>query len=369
MMYLISAISFQEIISWIGYILVALLCLMFMIVVHELGHYVAGKIFKFKILEYSIGFGPKLFQRVTNKETGELFSIRCIPLGGYCQFEGEDEEGKKEGDFNSKPVWQRIIVLFAGAFMNLVSAVVIISVFFMAYGDFLPKIEKTYEYIDSAYVQQLQEGDVIYKVDGKNCYSLLNANKIGSLVKGKDSVTLTIYRDGEKQELTIDLHEYKYETQNEQGETVIVETPNKGLGISMSFEKTKLSFFGAIGHAFEFIFEVIALIFTSIGSVFTGSAKVSETLGGTVTAISSLAQLSRQGFAAIMYGICVLSASIGVMNLMPIPALDGCRIVFCIIEGITKKPINRKVEAIINATGLILLFGLAILLDLLHFIG
>ena len=80
--------SFTEIISWVGYIIVALLCLMFMIVVHETGHYVVGKIFKFRILEFSIGFGPKLFQRV-NKESGEKFSIRAIPLGGYCQFADE----------------------------------------------------------------------------------------------------------------------------------------------------------------------------------------------------------------------------------------------------------------------------------------
>lgn len=368
-MYLLSALTAQQFFSWVGYILVALICLMFMIVVHEFGHYITGKLFKFTILEYSIGFGPKLFQRVTNKETGELFSIRCIPLGGYCQFAGEDEEVKSEGDFNAKPVWQRIIVLFAGAFMNLLSAVLIISIFFMSYGDFLPKVEKTYDYVDSQYVQQLKEGDLIYKIDGKNCYSLLSTQKTSSNLKGKESAIITVIRDGKELELKIDLHEYKYQVENEEGVIEEQVSKNKGLGISMSFEKVNLSFFKAIGHAFEFIFDVIILIFTSIGSVFTGAAKASETLGGTVTAISALAQLSQQGFAAIMYGVCVLSASIGVMNLLPIPALDGCRIVFCIIEGIIKKPINKKVEGIIHAAGLILLFGLAILLDLMHFIG
>ena len=101
--------SFVSVLQWFGYILVALLCLMFMIVVHEAGHYIAGKIFKFHILEFSIGFGPKLFQ-TTNKKTGEKFSIRCIPLGGFCQFDGEDEEGSSEDTFNSKPIWQRIMV-------------------------------------------------------------------------------------------------------------------------------------------------------------------------------------------------------------------------------------------------------------------
>ena len=116
MIFLLS-VSFIEVLQWIGYILVALLCLMLMITIHEAGHYAAGKIFHFTILEFSIGFGPKIFQR-ENKETGEKFSIRAIPLGGFCQFAGEDEEATVEGTFNSKPPWQRIIVLFAGAFMR-----------------------------------------------------------------------------------------------------------------------------------------------------------------------------------------------------------------------------------------------------------
>ena len=112
--------TFVEVLEWIGYVLAALLCLMFIIVVHEFGHYAAGKIFKFKINEFSIGFGPAIIKH-TNKKTGELFAVRCIPLGGYCAFDGEDEEGKSEpgeGSYYSKPPWQRIIVLLSGALFN-----------------------------------------------------------------------------------------------------------------------------------------------------------------------------------------------------------------------------------------------------------
>ncbi|MCI7401348.1 MAG: site-2 protease family protein [Christensenella sp.] len=358
--------SFVSVLQWIGYILVALLCLMFMIVVHEAGHYIAGKIFKFHILEFSIGFGPKLFQ-TTNKKTGEKFSIRCIPLGGYCQFDGEDEEGSSEDTFNSKPIWQRIIVLFAGAFMNLISAILIIMIFFMAWGDYLPKVYKTYDYVDTAYVQQLQEGDIIYKVDGKNCYSLVNTTKLQNRIKGKEQVELTILRDGEEVIVNVSLQDYKGTTVDQNNQEI--EVSGHGLGISVVYEKTQLGFFSAIARAFEFCWEVISLIFVSIGSLFSGGAKVSETLGGTVTAISALAELTKYGFASVMYGVCVLSASVGVMNLLPFPALDGCRILVCIIEAIIRKPINRKVEGIINFCGLIILFGMAILFDLLHFLG
>ena len=364
---IILGATFLSVLQWIGYVIVALLCLMFMICVHEAGHYAAGKIFKFNILEFSIGFGPKLFQK-KNEKTGELFSIRAIPLGGYCQFAGEDDEGEKVDDFNSKPIWQRIIVLFAGAFMNLVSAVVIISIFFMAWGDYLPRVVKVYDYVDSSYEQVLQEGDLIYKVNGKNCYSLVDASKVTSYIKSSgENIELTIIRNGEEIELTVQKHDYSGEYVDDEGN--VTEVSGNGLGISTGYEKVKMSFFRAIGHAFEFTYDVIALIFKTFGKLFTGSIKISESMGGTITAIESLSILAQSGFAAIMYGVCVLSASIGVMNLLPFPALDGCRILVCIIEAIIRKPINRKVEGIVNFVGLIILFGFAILCDILHFFG
>ena len=131
----------------------------------------------------------------------------------------------------------------------------------------------------------------------------------------------------------------------------------------------KLGFFSSIGHSFGFGWDVIELIFTSVGKVFTGSAKVSETLGGTATAIASLFEVTQQGFFAAMYAVCVLSASIAIMNILPFPALDGSKIVFCIIEWIRGKPVNRKIENIIHVVGLVLLLALAIVLDILHFTG
>ncbi len=362
----LAGVTFIEVLQWIGYILVAILCLMVMIMIHETGHYVAGKLFHFTILEYSIGFGPKIFQKV-NEEKNEKFTIRLIPLGGYCQFAGEDEEAGVEGTFNSKPPWQRIIVLFAGAFMNLLSAVIFISIFFMAFGEFIPKVYKSYDYVDSAYVQQLQEGDVIKEVDGKKTYSLSNQQRLRDLIQGKDSVTLLIERDGEDQEIVVYLREYQGTTIDADGNEVDIH--GTGLGITITYQEEKLPFFESIGHAFVFIWEEIVLIFTTIGGVFTGSIKASEALGGTVTSISVLSELAKNGFRAVMFGVCVLSASIGVMNLLPFPALDGCRIVFCIVEWIRGKPINRKIEAIINFAGLIILLLLAVLLDLLHFLG
>ena len=122
--------SFGEVMSYIGYILLAVLVLLVMITVHELGHYIAGKIFGFGIQEFAIGFGPKIYKK--EKKNGEIFSVRLFPLGGFCSFKGEDEKGEDPEDFNNKKPWQRLIVLVSGAFMNyLLALLIIIFTFFL----------------------------------------------------------------------------------------------------------------------------------------------------------------------------------------------------------------------------------------------
>lgn len=366
-MFLLSA-TFVEVLEWIGYVLVALLCLMFIIVVHEFGHYVAGKIFKFKINEFSIGFGPAIVKH-KSKKTGELFAIRCIPLGGYCAFDGEDEEEKAapgEGSYYSKPPWQRIIVLISGALFNFISAIIVIAVFFMAFGDVLPHIAETHEvYSDKQMTvsaeQYSQEGDLVLSIDGEKVYSLIDVNAFADAIGDKDSFSAVVVRDGEQ--VTLNIKKVYYADDAAEGGSAY------GLGIAYNYAQYKLGFFPSLGHAFEFVGDVVKLIFTSVGQLFTGDAKVSETLGGTVSAVQSLAELTQIGFYAIMYGVCVLSASVAIMNILPFPALDGCKVIFCLIEWIRGKPINRKIENIIHFAGLIFLLLLAIILDLVHFLA
>lgn len=369
MSYVLLGLSAGEVFKWIGYFVAALVCLMVMIIIHELGHYTAGKIFKFKINEFAIGFGPAIFKH-TNKKNGEIFSLRCLPFGGFCAFAGEDEKGEEVGDFNSKPVWQRIIVLFSGAFFNFISAIIIISVFFMSYGEYFPTVGKAFD-LDNNGVQieqVLHEEDIILRVDGKRTYSLLEPFvKLSKYLENKESAVLEINRGGEIMQITVQKGNYIFEKKLENGQ---IEKVNQfGIGVSLGLARQKLGFFESIGHAFAFCFEVIGLIFRTIGGLFTGALKVKDTMGGTVTAITSLAEMTKSGFPAVMYGVCVLSASLAIMNLLPIPALDGSRIIFCIIEAIKRKPINRKIESIINTVGLVLLLALAITLDLIHFLA
>ena len=364
---ILLCVSAGEVFKWIGYILIAMVCFMFMIVVHELGHYTAGKILGFKINEFAIGFGPAIFKKTTNKETGEVFSIRCIPAGGFCAFEGEDEEAVSPESFNSHPVWKRIIVLAAGVFFNFVSALIILNVFFMAYGEAVPVIIDTYELVDAEHTQLFEEGDRIIEVNGKPVYSLLESGKLGELIGDSYTNEFTVLRDGEKVTFTYSKTDYYFTYEDEEGN--LVSEVKTGLGITYGFGQYKLGYFAAVARSFNFCGDVVELIFKSIGQLFTGAAKVKDTMGGTITAVSALVQLGQSGVAAVAYGVAVLSISIAFMNILPLPALDGSRILFAIIEWIRKKPLNRKVEGMIHAAGLILLIGLAITFDLLHFFG
>ena len=364
---ILLCVSAGEVFKWIGYILIAMVCFMFMIVVHELGHYTAGKILGFKINEFAIGFGPAIFKTTTNKKTGEVFSIRCVPLGGFCAFEGEDEETETPECFNAHPVWQRIIVLASGVFFNFLSAVIILNIFFMTYGEAVPVIVDTYQFVDESHEQLFEEGDKIIEVNGKPVYSLLEAGKLGELISGSDTNEFTVLRNGKEITFSVEKNDYYYTYQDEDGNTVTDE--KTGLGITYGFGQYKLGYFSAVARSFNFCGDVVELIFKSIGQLFTGAAKVKDTMGGTITAVSALVQLGQSGFAAVAYGVAVLSISIAFMNILPLPALDGSRILFAIIEGIRRKPLNRKVEGMIHAAGFFLLIGLAITFDLLHFFG
>ena len=184
--------SVAEIFSTVGSVLLAILVLLVMITIHEFGHYIAGKIFKFKINEFAIGMGPAIFKR-KNKTTGEIFSIRILPLGGYCAFEGEDDDVDSPNAFNNKKPWQRIIVLVAGATMNFLLGMLILMIGVGAYGQ---NAVETYDIKPSQDVMisqnSLRKNDVIYKINGKNIYM---ATDISSALKGKkqgDIVTVIV---------------------------------------------------------------------------------------------------------------------------------------------------------------------------------
>ena len=367
--------TFAEIMKTIGYVLIAMLCLMVMVVIHEFGHYIAGKILKFKIKEFAIGFGPRII-KITNKKNGEIFSIRPFLLGGFCQFEGEDDENAQnnavEGSFYAQKPWKRLIVLFNGAFFNFISAIILISIIFSCFGQVLPVVGTVYE---ESYLYKndvIREGDVVLNVNGKQVNILMQNDMNSAFARiGDEGGTFTILRNGEK--MVVDVVRSDIYQRDDEGNLVYDEQgkikTNKAFGFTVGLTYVKLDYFTSLGRSFSYCFFMVYKILWSIGQLFTGGIKFSEGAGGPITIIKTMSNAAQSGFGTLMYVICLISANLAVMNLMPLPALDGSKMVFTIIEWIRGKPINRKVEGIIHVVGIIVLFAIAIMADVFQFLS
>ncbi|MDR1939295.1 MAG: site-2 protease family protein [Clostridiales bacterium] len=372
---------FLKILEFIAYILVAFVCLSVMVVIHELGHFIAGRKLGFKINEFAVGMGPKIISK--KLKSGLILSWRLIPLGGFCAFNGEDEDSPSSDAFNNQKPWKRLIVLFAGVFTNFVSAVIVLSLFFTFSGQTLPYIAPGDDYAAGrGVVYELdQDGEVetitiVTAVDGK-AVQMLEPADFTNMLDGKDTVTLSVLvknlktKAVQKKEIVLERHTvYEY---NENGEAVYNEDgtqkSSQKFGIQVSTARQTFGFFESIWRAFKFGIFTAVKILSSLGALITGSAKAVESTGGPITMISGLANIARTGIANTIYIICLFSVNLAIFNLLPLPALDGGRMVFTIIEWIRKKPIKRSVEAMIHFIGIVALFGIVILFDVLQLIN
>ncbi len=362
--------SFGQVMEYIGYIALAILILLVMITVHEFGHYITGKFFGFGIDEFAIGFGPKLFSR--KKSNGELFSVRIFPVGGFCAFRGEDEDSADPTAFNNKKWWQRIIVLISGAFMNYVLALFVIMLMFGIYGQTMLvtyKMQPTSE-VGAEYC--FQEKDVILSAEGKNVYLMTD---LMSAIENKEKgefVDFKVRRKGKDIDLKIQLR-----TSTDFANVEDVQGLYSALGIYYETDaegqiqngglyatSIKFGFFETIGRSFEYSFMLAGTIFTILGQLITGALGINS-LGGTITTVAVTADAIKiGGFRQILNMTSFIGVNLAVFNLLPFPALDGSRVVFTAVEGIRKKPLNRRVENIIHTIGLFALLAFAVFVDL-----
>lgn len=370
--------SAAQVFTYIGYILCAIAILLVMITIHEAGHYVAGKILKFKIKEFAIGFGPKIYKHV--KKNGEIFSIRALPLGGFCAFDGDDGESETDDPnaFNKKKPWQRIIVLISGALMNLILALLVIFIMLGAYGLDRVQVTALAQPPDDSYIgYTLEDGDIIEEINGRKIFL---ANDLTNSLKNKkqgDNVSVRVRRNGKSQKITVKLFKDAGKTNVNSSAYRVYEC----LGIKEEFDEqgeltgigartvaVRYGFFTTIGNGFVYHYKIAGTIFQVIGQLLTGKIGLSS-LGGPVTTVKQTADMVRiGGFRSFLQITAFIGVNLGVFNLLPLPALDGSHVIFTLIEWIRKKPVNRKVEAIIHVCGFVFLIGFALLVDLLQFL-
>ncbi len=360
--------SFAGTLSTIGYILLAVMVLLLMVMIHELGHYTAGKLLKFKINEFSVGFGKAIFSK-TNK-SGEKISLRIFPLGGYCAFDGEDEEKDASSPtaFNNQKPWKRLIVLFMGAFFNFLSGVLFSVIFLMSFGYVdVVQVAKVYsaptptEYTlitGKENYDWLKVGDVIYKVNDENT-SIIKDRYFTNMVENfeeNELFTVTVKRNGKMRDIVMYRRLLPVEGEDE-----------PALMIGANFGWYKFGFFEALGRAFKFTFDWAIKVLVILWQLLTGGLAITN-LGGPVTTVTTIAEATSINFANLLLLLPVISANLAIFNLLPFPALDGARMVFVLIEMIFRKPVSRKVEGIIHTAGLIILMGFVIIVDILHFV-
>ena len=356
---------------------------MLMITIHELGHYLAAKLLKIRVDEFSIGFGKALFKR-KSKKTGEVFAIRLIPLGGYCAFEGGDvadgggHKREVSGDevypnrtgilFNDAAPWKRLIVLFAGAFFNFISAIIFSMIFLVAIGYYQGvtihrgEFNSAFIHENNNNVSRLQEGDIIVEVNGQKLnffntwqevMSQKNAREIA--YSGNNIIPVVVIRDGIKTNVVMEI----FHSSTDQTGTRFY-----GPGIRGSISSIRMSFTDALGYGFIFTFQLAGMILVFLWQLVTGQMQFFGNVGGPITTVSVMAQGIGANPMSILILLPLISVNLALFNLLPIPALDGARMVFVGVEWARGKPINPDIEGRIHMVGLFALLAVVLLADI-----
>lgn len=323
-------------------IIAAILIFFVTVIFHEFGHFFMAKLCNVKVLEFAVGMGPKLLK----KQKGEtLYSFRALPLGGFCQMEGEDEEAISERSFSKQKPWKKVLILAMGPVMNFLLAIILFAIVNLNTGVVTTQIEKVVEN-SPAYEAGIKSGDIIQTVNGveinewqdfSNYIASIDANNIKEL-----KISL-INSEKEAKEITL---MPKYDEKEKRFLIGVQAAVVKS--VTKSF---KLAIFQTIN--------IIGLMFSFIGQLLTGKVGT-ENVGGPVAVVQMIGQAANYGVVALMQFSAFISINLGVFNLLPIPALDGSRILFALIEMVRRKPIAPEKEGFVHMIGFALLLMLMI---------
>ena len=336
-------------------IVFGILLFSFLIFIHELGHFLAAKASKVQVNEFAMFMGPAIFK----KQIGEtLYSIRCIPIGGYCAMEGEDEDTDNPRSFQKARWWKRLIILAAGSAMNFVAGFLLFAVAFAPMKTVVtPVIDNFESYSTINGPEGLREGDEILKIDGERIYVSDDVTLILAL-KGGETHDILVRRNGEKV-LLDDLKMEAHPTKDEHGNDV--------MRYGMNLHSEDANFGSKLGYIWNYTIDNVRNTRLSLQMLITGQASFKDMSGavGIVDMMTDVAASSPSWTDALLnllYFGGFIAVNLAVMNLLPIPALDGGRIVglllTTVIEAITRKKINPKYEGYIHAAGMILLLVL-----------
>lgn len=341
------------------YILLAVILFGIMIAIHEFGHFFTAKLFKVKVNEFAIGMGPTIW----SKKKGETqYSLRALPLGGFCAMEGEDEDTGDARAFSRQKAWKRIIILCAGSVMNFLMGLVIVVLLYM--GISTVRVPVITEFADGFQLEGesgLMVGDRIIRVDGHGIWCYEDVLNYLSRNDG-NGIDLVVERNGEKivlDDLPMPIREYTY-----QGETYT--------GFGLVFNSTKdLSFGGRLRLGFIQSVDYVRTVWMSLADLVTGRVGVNQLSGviGVVDIVSEVGVSSAtvaDGVLNVLSIMALIAVNLAVMNLLPIPALDGGRILFILVNGVIwllfRRRIPEKYEGYVHTGAFFLLIALMLII-------
>lgn len=341
------------------YIIVGILLFGVLIAVHEGGHFLSAKLLGVRVNEFAIGMGPALFSR----QKGETqYSLRLLPIGGYCAMEGEDEDSGDPRAFSSKAPWRKLIILAAGSFANLLAGFLIVALMFAHAGSFaVPVVEDFAEGFPCAGASGLLPGDRILSINGQKVWVYADVNAYLAAAKGQETMDLVIERNGEKLErkaLPITLRDYQTD-----GKTV------QRYGINFTVQEA--SFPAVMKQSLDTCCYFAKAVWSGLGMLVSGQVGLRD-MSGPVGIVSYLGEAGSQGGSVsaglqnVFYIIALIAVNLAIMNMLPIPALDGGRIFLLLVSEavffVTRRRLDGKYEAYLNGLGfaLLMLFMLAV---------
>jgi len=333
-------------------VLISVLVFGFLIFIHEFGHFIFARIFKVKINEFSIGMGPSLLW-YDSKKTGIRYKLAMFPIGGYVAMAGEDNESDDPNSFDKKPAWQRFIITLAGAGVNIIFGFLAMILLTSMINVGSTKIHSFAEGSTSS--AALMVGDEIVEVEGKRV-KIADELAYEVMRYGNEPVDLVVIRDGER----ISVPDVVFPTSEGSGQVFgqldfVVNRVEKTFGVLMSYSFNKSCL-------------IVRMCWESIIDLITGRYTLAA-VSGPVGISSAIGEAAANGFSSLLYIVVVISINLGFMNLLPIPALDGGRLIAVLFEMVTRRCLPKKLEGIINSVGLILLLVLSFVIMIKDVIG
>lgn len=325
---------------------VALIAFLFLIVIHEFGHFIAAKSLGVRVNEFSVGFGPKIFHK-KGKDTE--YSLRLVPLGGFCAMEGEDEESDDDRAFCKKSAWRRFLIVIMGATFNILFGIILVAVTLIPTKSFTTTtIGGFREAATSNSESGLMIGDTIVEVEGRSILTTYDLSYNFSAVED-GNLNITVLRNGNRVELSeVPFKTEVYENYNLITVDFWVEPQEKTVGTYIS-QTLKMSYsYGKI-------------VVYSLVDMVRGRYHISD-ISGPVGVTDAIGQAVKQSVMDLLAMLAMITINLGIMNLLPIPALDGGRLVFILFEMIFRKPVPQKYEKLVHAIGLVVLLFFMLLI-------